>query len=72
MNIPDRERYLAGVPISARGIVEKALQGASSPRAAIKAKCLDCCGFDRAEIRACRVLLCPLHAFRPYQQEANQ
>jgi hypothetical protein len=62
-----RTAYLAGVPASARRLVQKAFEGACSPRQAIKANCLDCSGFDRGEIRSCQVILCPLHAFRPFQ-----
>lgn len=61
-------KYLSIVPAQSRGIVKKAFEGASSPRQAIKAKCLTCANFDRAEISLCRVLLCPLHAFRPYRE----
>lgn len=63
-----REEFLKGVPELSRGIVERAFSRACSPRAAIKAKCLDCSHFDRAEIADCQVVLCPLHAFRPYQK----
>lgn len=42
-----------------------------SPRgravAVVKAKCLECCNFDRSEIRDCTVLACPLWAYRPFQ-----
>ena len=58
---------LATVGEASRGIMERAFAGKSSPRAAIKAKCLDCCDFDRAEVSACAVILCPLNAYRPYQ-----
>lgn len=64
-----RGKYLSTVPVQSRGIVQKAFEGASSPRQAIKAKCLTCSNFDRAEISLCRVSLCPLHAFRPYQEQ---
>lgn len=64
-----RESYLAILPPSVKGIIERAFSGEASSRAAIKAKCLDCCHFDRALIAACAVVICPLHAYRPYQPD---
>ena len=32
--------------------------------------CLDCCHWDREEIKHCTVILCPLHSFRPFQPKA--
>lgn len=63
-----RVEHLSRVPESAKGIVSRAFDGAASPRQAIKAKCLECCHYDRAEITHCQVVLCPLHAYRPYQE----
>ena len=68
----EQTRFLNAAPTSCRGIVAKAFEGAASPRAAIKAKCLDCCHFDRAEVAGCTVILCPLWAYRPYQQEEKE
>ena len=65
-----QEAFLAQVAESCRGIVERAFAGTASPREAIKAKCLDCSNFDRDEITHCAVVLCPLHAYRPYQPNA--
>lgn len=64
-----RAEYLATLPKLSRGIVSAALDGAGSPRQAIKAKCLTCTNFDRAEVENCTVITCPLHAFRPYTGE---
>jgi hypothetical protein len=61
--------YLHRVPIKSRGIVGKAFAEACSPRQAIKAKCLDCGGFDRDEVRLCTVATCPLCPWRPYQRD---
>lgn len=63
----DRADFLATVPTSARGIVGRAFTGTASPRAAIKAMCLTCSNYDRDEIAACPVILCPLHPYRPFQ-----
>lgn len=59
--------YLASVPIKYRGLVARALAGELSPRQAIKAKCLGCTGFVRADVVACTAILCELHPLRPYQ-----
>ncbi len=62
-----RSQFLQTVPDSARLTIARAFDKKCSPRAAIKAKCMDCCHFDRAEVAACTVILCPLHEFRPFQ-----
>jgi len=38
-----------------------------SMRAAVTAKCQDCCNWDKAEIKNCLVPNCPLYLYRPYQ-----
>ncbi len=62
-----RSAYLRTVPDKSRGVVERALAGTASPRSAIKAHCLTCSGFDRAEVAACTVWRCALHPYRPFQ-----
>lgn len=62
-----RLQFMARVPTSARGVIEKAFEGTASPRQAIKAGCLSCAHWDREEIRACQVVCCPLWAYRPFQ-----
>lgn len=62
---PNRERYMASVPAKYRGIAERAFAGQGSKGNAIKAKCLDCTSYVRADIEHCRVVLCPLYEFRP-------
>jgi hypothetical protein len=62
-----RAEFLSRVPVSARSVIRKSFQGSVSPRQAIKAMCLTCAGYGRDEIRFCRVVLCPLLAYRPYQ-----
>jgi hypothetical protein len=63
--------YLRHIPTKSRGIVGKAFGKSCSPRQAIKAKCLDCSGFDREEVRLCRVTVCPLWPWRPYLAAAE-
>ena len=45
---------------------DKAMAG-KSLRAAINAKCLDCCCWQKSAVRDCSVVTCPLHPHRPYQ-----
>lgn len=65
---PERLALLADptVPPSYRRQHRRAMEGTCSPRAAIKAKCLECSCFQRVEIANCAVLACPLWLFRPY------
>jgi len=71
--MPDQvSRLVARVPQRYRQMYERALRGELSPRAAIKAKCLECCAWQRFDggedrIGGCTVTRCPLHAHRPFQ-----
>lgn len=64
-------RYLNQAPETQRLTLSKALSGSASPRGAIRAKCLDCCAFDRAEVRNCPAVMCALHRYRPFQEAAG-
>lgn len=59
---------LSNAPPRYRGVLERAFAGTADKRTAIRANCLTCSDFDVAEIRACRVLRCPLWLYRPYQR----
>lgn len=51
-------------------LFERCYHGTASPRMAIKAKCLDCQGFDPGStegIRDCTITSCPEWNYRPYQ-----
>lgn len=52
-------------------ITRKAYEG-NSKAAAIKAKCLDCCCWQRVEISNCTAFACPLHPYRPYQNNQDE
>jgi len=45
----------------------RAANGKASPRAAIRAHCLECMGWARAEVSRCTAPACPLYPYRPYQ-----
>lgn len=63
------EEYVQKAPVTQQGTLRRALLGNVSPRMAIKAKCLVCCNFERAEVENCTVWRCPIWSFRPYQNE---
>lgn len=52
------------------GVTSKAFAG-NSKAAGIKAKCLDCTGWQRKEITLCGVEACPLWLYRPYQGSSD-
>lgn len=60
---------VANAPASAKNTLSRAFSGNASPRQAIRAKCLDCARFDRSEIKNCACHLCPLWAYRPFENE---
>jgi hypothetical protein len=63
-------KVLNEVPASYRGAFERAYAG-KSRSAAIRAFCLRCVGYLRNDVRDCTAYGCPLHAFRPYQTDAE-
>lgn len=59
---------LTHVPPLYKSLVVKGWRTKSlSPRQLIKLKCLDCSAYERSEVTACVVPLCPLFRVRPYQ-----
>ncbi|MCD8238779.1 MAG: hypothetical protein LUC92_05535 [Clostridiales bacterium] len=48
----------------------------ASPLKAIRAKCLDCCCWQKNEVKLCTAEDCPLHPFRfgknPYRQRVKR
>ncbi len=61
------------VPENCLKIYDKAMEG-KSLRAAINARCIDCCAWQKVEVHKCPAMACPLWAVRPYQRlkEARQ
>jgi len=62
------ELRLKEAPISCQNTLRRAFSGVSSPRSAIKAMCLACTGYERAEIASCTGFSCPLWMYRPFQK----
>lgn len=60
------ERGIAPAMVKA---ADKAASG--SMKAAIRLKCMDCCGHDKKYVRECTSLDCALWTFRPYQAVPN-
>lgn len=58
---------LKSIPVRARLGYLAAAAGKASPRNAIKAFCLECVCWDRAEVRQCTSLACPMYAYRPFK-----
>lgn len=59
------QAYASKVPPMYRNGYLKAATGKSSPRQAIKQKCLDCCCHQRSEVTECGIPTCTLYPFRP-------
>lgn len=64
----DQQTATTEAPASYRATFERAYSG-KSKAAGIKAFCLQCVGFLRNEVRDCSARGCPLHPYRPYQQD---
>jgi hypothetical protein len=63
------DRRLAQMPLKSRSTYRRAV-GGKSRLAGIKAFCMECCVHDRAAIRDCTALACPLYPYRPFQERA--
>jgi len=56
-------RRLAEMPPKYRGIYKRAMTG-KSRKAALRAFCLECCGWQRVEVARCTAPACPLFPYR--------
>lgn len=61
-----RDNAVQHAPPSARNILRRAYRG-KSRTAGVKAFCLRCVGYVRADVRNCTALACPLYEYRPFQ-----
>ena len=64
-------KLIAEAPVSARGILKRALDGTGGRANAIQAMCLHCTGYDRETVRNCTGWCCPLWQYRPFQSSAE-
>ena len=67
---PAVERRLAKMPKTCRNTYLRAV-GGRSPKAAIKAFCLECVGWQREEVARCTSPACPLYGYRPFQRRGR-
>ena len=65
------EDRLSQMPKLYRGAYLRAM-GGRSRRSAIRAFCLECTGWQRAEVARCMALACPLFSYRPFQEERSE
>jgi hypothetical protein len=63
------DQYLESIPVTVRNTMTNAWNG--SKAAAVKAKCLQCKDFSRAEIKRCTNASCALHTVRPFQPKTS-
>lgn len=61
---------VAKIPSLYVKVYRKAMTG-KSKAAGIKAKCLDCCCWQRKEVELCPAPDCPLYPYRPYRKGAE-
>jgi len=61
-------RFMSKVPSSLQKVFKRAYSG-KSKASGIKAKCLDCVGFQRIEVAECEAVTCQLFQYRPYKPE---
>lgn len=65
-----QKQWLSKMPKVYQQNYETAISG-KSRAAAVKAKCLDCCCWQRTEISDCPVDTCALYPYRPYRSLEN-
>ena len=58
-----RQKRLAQIPVRQRPIFLRAWTG-KSRKAAIRAFCLECVGYESAEVNRCTAPACPLYPYR--------
>ncbi len=58
-----RQKKLLEIPVRQRQIFRQAWKGRSR-KAAIRAFCLECIGYEAAEVNRCTAPTCPLYEFR--------
>lgn len=59
------------VPEKHKIATKRVLFGQVPRSTAIRIKCLQCCNYDREEVKACPVVTCALNSVRPYQSKTK-
>jgi hypothetical protein len=74
MSARSREQEIAErlrqMPPKYRETYRRAVEG-KSLRACINSQCLECCGWQSAEVAVCTDLGCPLWSVRPYRSSGS-
>lgn len=65
MITPNQDERLKTIPSKMKGIFNKCYLKKASKTEAIKAKCYDCCCYQRDEVYNCTTEGCPLFQYRP-------
>lgn len=68
-HVLEMERRLRQIPQSQQALLRRCFQGKAGKALRLKAKCLDCCCYQKIEVRDCTAVLCPLWSVRPYQKK---
>ena len=69
---PWQTKELSTIGPMYQGVIKRAYEGRASPRSAIRAMCLQCVGYERSEVTHCSSFACPLHFYRPYQNDTTE
>ena len=69
---PQQRKRVDEAPASCQRVLSAAYNGTASKREAIKAFCLTCTGFLRADVAACTAVTCALHSYRPFQRDDDE
>lgn len=67
-----RQRRFEACPVSAQSALKRCWDKKASPRAAIKAFCMECQGYDRDAISGCTACACPVYEYRPFQKKGDE
>ncbi|MCK9598489.1 MAG: hypothetical protein M0R06_05570 [Sphaerochaeta sp.] len=61
------QRDFTGLPTAYERVYRTAMKG-KSRLAAVKAFCLECCGWEREQVHDCTDTGCPLWPYRPFRR----
>jgi hypothetical protein len=64
-------KHRTEIPIIHRQTYDRAMKG-KSLKSAIKSFCLECCCWQKEEVRLCTSLACPLFPYRPYKKNSKR
>jgi hypothetical protein len=65
---PRRQKLFDMLSLNMKNLFSKCWTAKASKRLAIKAKCYDCCCYQKEEIANCNSTTCPLYEYRPFKK----